>query len=61
MDNEKLEQTVEDLKSQLRIQESVPTHENGPIGFLSETERNTTHRIIDMLTRYAKNVFEIFS
>ncbi|GFO50457.1 serologically defined colon cancer antigen 8 [Plakobranchus ocellatus] len=51
LDVEKLEQTVEDLKSQLRIQESIPTHENGQMGFLTETERNTTHRIIEKLTK----------
>lgn len=51
LDNEKLEQTVDDLKSQLRIQESVPTLENSQMGFLSETERNTTLRIVEKLTR----------
>ncbi|CAL1526200.1 unnamed protein product [Lymnaea stagnalis] len=50
---EKLEQTVEDLKSQLRMQESIPTHENGLVGavFLSENQRNITHRTIEKLTK----------
>ncbi|GFR68607.1 serologically defined colon cancer antigen 8 [Elysia marginata] len=51
LDKEKLEQTVEDLKSQLRIQDCVPSFENTQTGFLSETEKSTTHRIIDKLTR----------
>ncbi|KAH9512297.1 hypothetical protein Btru_041405 [Bulinus truncatus] len=51
---EKLQQVVEDLKSQLRIQESIPTHENGSLfggSFLSETQRNITHRTIEKLTK----------
>ncbi|XP_005104362.1 serologically defined colon cancer antigen 8 homolog [Aplysia californica] len=50
---EQLSQTVEDLKSQLRIQDSTPTHENGMISsvFLSETEKHITHRTIEQLTK----------
>ncbi|XP_013060547.2 serologically defined colon cancer antigen 8 homolog isoform X2 [Biomphalaria glabrata] len=51
---EKLQQTVEDLKSQLRIQDSIPTHENGSLiegAFLSEAQRHITYRTIEKLTK----------
>ncbi|XP_059156316.1 serologically defined colon cancer antigen 8 homolog [Physella acuta] len=50
---EKLGQMVAELKAQLRVQESIPTHENGfsPLTFLSETERNVTHRTIEHLSK----------
>lgn len=50
---ERLEQTVEDLKSQLRIQESIPTHETGmmSVTFLTETEKFTTLRTLEKVTR----------
>ncbi|BFZ11607.1 hypothetical protein BsWGS_14646 [Bradybaena similaris] len=53
MEVERLEQTVEDLKAQLRMQESIPTHENGLIGgfFASETEKHITHNTIEKLTK----------
>ncbi|KAK7104432.1 serologically defined colon cancer antigen 8 homolog [Littorina saxatilis] len=48
----RLEQVVEDLKSQLRIHESVPTHDDGLGDFgLSATARSSLQTTIDRLTR----------
>ncbi|XP_041353123.1 serologically defined colon cancer antigen 8 homolog [Gigantopelta aegis] len=50
---EKYEKMVEDLKSQLRMQDSIPTRENGLTAdiTMSGTQRNSYQQIIDRLTR----------
>lgn len=46
---QKYEQMVEDLRSQLRMHDSIPTRENGE--FVSEKQRNYLQITIDKLTR----------
>ena len=50
---EKLEKTVDDLKAQLRMQDSIPTRENGLIADYSTsgTHRNIHQQTIDGLTK----------
>ena len=51
----RLEQVVEDLKSQLRVHDSIPTHDGGLGGgdfVFSASVQNTLQAAIDKLTKY---------
>ena len=51
----RLEQVVEDLKSQLRMHDSIPTHDGGLSGgdiVFSASVQNTLQAAIDKLTKY---------
>ncbi|XP_055957438.1 serologically defined colon cancer antigen 8 homolog [Patella vulgata] len=56
----KYEQTVEDLKSQIRMHDTIPTHENGLIvnTFLSDTQRNFHQQAIDRITKERDELME---
>lgn len=53
---QKYEQMVEDLRSQLRMHDSIPTRENGE--FVSEKQRNYLQITIDKLTRERDELME---
>ena len=56
----RLEQVVEDLKSQLRVHDSIPTHDGGLGGgdfVFSASVQNTLQAAIDKLTKYLAPVF----
>ena len=56
----RLEQVVEDLKSQLRVHDSIPTHDGGLGGgdfVFSASVQNTLQAAIDKLTKYLAPAF----
>jgi len=53
---QKYEQLVEDMRAQLRLQDVIPTHEDGLTDmFLNEAQRGYQNATIDRLTRYYIN------
>jgi hypothetical protein len=54
----RLEQVVEDLKSQLRMQDTIPTHDSGLVTgetmAFTASSRATFQTTIDKLTKYVQ-------
>ena len=48
---QKYEQIVEDLRSQVRLQDAIPTHEDGLDMFVTEAQRGYHNATIERITK----------
>lgn len=57
---QRYEQIVEDLRGQVRLQDAIPTHEDGLADmYLSEAQRGAQNATIDRLTRERNDLLEV--